>query len=92
MKFIIDIYITLAIIFGINCTFNIYLIPYIHVKSGFDHTVDEYHELNISLSFNYMLECLTSNNNLTFVIDEIIYFIKWYKNELKPELKTKLKN
>jgi hypothetical protein len=48
---------------------------------GQGYSFDEYYELNIFSKFNYILENLTLENNRTFVITEMIYFIKWYNTE-----------
>ena len=86
MKLLIKIYISFIIFLGIYCIFNIHLIPHSHMDPGWVYTVDEYYSLNISRSFNNMLKCLSENKNRTFVICEIIYFLKWYTTELNLDL------
>ena len=72
--------------------FNIHIIPHSHMDPGWVYTADKYYKLNISLSFNNILKYLTPENNRTFVICEMIYFIRWYNTELNEDSKNKIKN
>ena len=80
-SFIIKLYLSILILTGINSIFNVHIIPHDHMALGQGYSFDEYYELNIFSKFNYILENLTLENNRTFVITEMIYFIKWYNTE-----------
>ena len=90
-SFIIKLYLSLLTLTGLNSIFKVHIIPHDHMPLDLGYSFDEYYELNIFSTFNYILDYLTLENNRTFVITEIIFFIKWYNTELTSDSKIKFK-